>query len=79
MSKNGFDLTGVVLRGKKTGITYTATAGACGGTTVTIGTDDPRADICARLDYEEFCAVLDEMIALKAEAEKLDAEVCGDE
>ncbi len=79
MSKDGFDLTGVVLRGKKTGITYTATAGACGGTTVTIGADNPRTDIFARLDYEEFCAVLDEMIALKAEAEKLDAEVCGDE
>lgn len=79
MSKDSFDLTGVVLRGKNTGITYTARVSAGGGTTVTIGTDDPRADICARLDYEEFCAVLDEMIALKAEAEKLDTEVGGDE
>lgn len=79
MSRDGFDLTGVVLRGKKTGVTYTARVSEGGGTKVTIGADNPRTDIFARLDYEEFCAVLDEMIALKAEAEKLDAEVGGDE
>lgn len=79
MSKDSFDLTGVVLRGKKTGVTYTARVSEGGGKAVTIGADNPRTDIFARLDYEEFCAVLDEMIALKAEAEKLDAEVGGDE
>jgi len=79
MNRGWFNLTGVVLRGKNTGITYTARVSEGGGTTVTIGTDDPRADICARLDYEVFCKLLDEMIVLKAEVEKLDAEVGGDE
>lgn len=79
MNRGWFELTGVELRGKNTGITYTARVSEGGGKKVTIGADNPRNDIFARLDYEVFCKVLDEMTVLKAEVEKLDAEVGGDE
>ena len=62
---------GTVLTGSTTGITYTATKDAYGNTIIEI--EHPEGSVYAHISYEVFRGMLNEMLALRGEAENLDA------
>lgn len=62
---------GTVLMGSKTGIIYTITKDVYGNTIIDV--EHPESKVCGGLCYEAFCDMLNEMLALRGEAEKLDA------